>query len=104
LPCKLTFELYRSGARVAGSGSADTIALGPFLHVALVQFVPDQTLSPGQLYSYDIAILQQDERTRLSTQAPELSYGSDGRPSFSLPPNDLELLNIVHGSCRREYG
>ena len=104
LPCKLTLELFCAGTRVAGSGSTDTIALGPFLHVALVQFVPDQALSPGQLYSYDLAIVQQDEPTRLSTQAPELSYGGDGRPSFSLPPHDLALLNIVHGSCRREYG
>jgi hypothetical protein len=96
-------------------GSASTIALGKSLHIALITAQPrsDQQLAPGLLYAYDLKIYPQQNtdnaaplalRDALRSAAlPDicLSYFDHGLPTFALPPEDLNDLRILHGSCRK---
>ncbi len=96
-------------------GTATTIALGKSLHIALITAQPrsQQRLTPGLLYAYDLKIHPTQEtsdtvpialRDALRSAAlPEicLSYFNHGLPTFALPPEDLNDLRILHGSCRK---
>jgi hypothetical protein len=106
-------------------GTASTVTLGKSLHVALITAQPlsAQTLVPGQLYAYDIKIYPHQDDHNLSDFSPEstdttplslqqalrssrfpdvcVSYFEHGLPTFSLPPQDLNNLRILHGSCRK---
>jgi hypothetical protein len=96
-------------------GTATTIALGTSLHIALITAQPrsDQRLEPGLLYAYDLKIhphqntdhsapiaLQDALRSALLPNVC-VSYFNHGLPTFALPPQDLNDLRILHGSCRK---
>ncbi|MBF2077965.1 MAG: PhoD-like phosphatase [Synechococcales cyanobacterium T60_A2020_003] len=101
-------------------GSRQTIALGQHLHlVAVTAIAPpnqsdaDSTLHPGQIYAYDLAFTCSDpspnqtlrEALHGSGESPiSMSYFEHGLPTFALPPQDIEQLRIVHGSCRKIHG
>jgi hypothetical protein len=97
-------------------GTASTIALGKSLHIALVTAQPrsDQRLVPGLLYAYDLKIhppqnsssdaapiALQDALRSAALPDVCLSYFGHGLPTFALPPQDLNDLRILHGSCRK---
>jgi hypothetical protein len=99
------------------TGAAKTIALGKGLHVVAVTAHVDrgETLVPEVLYAYDLSFtrsvndgsdpvlsLQQALRSP-EFPAVSVSYFSHGLPTFSLPPSDLNRLQIFHGSCRKVY-
>jgi hypothetical protein len=103
-------------------GKARTIRLGEFLHVALVTAsAPSGSPGPlqgGLLYTYDLiferkgaaapgddlpAVRRLEDLGLLSGSHP-LGYREGSLPSFSLPPNDLNDLRIVHSSCRKPHG
>ncbi len=104
----------RAQPRLQGTGS--TIAIGKSLHLALItaQPISGESLVPGQLYAYDIKIhpsqiagqpgppLSLAQALR-SPAFPDvcISYFAHGLPTFSLPPDDLNNLRILHGSCRK---
>ncbi len=96
-------------------GTATTIALGQSLHLALItaQSIDHQRLSSGQLYAYDLEIYPQQTANHpapialaQALRSPALphvciSYFDHGLPTFALPPQDLNDLRILHGSCRK---
>jgi hypothetical protein len=94
-------------------GTAHTIALGKSLHIALVTAQPrsNQRLSPGSLYAYDLKIhphhsdaaplALQDALRSVALPDVCVSYFAHGLPTFALPPEDLNDLRILHGSCRK---
>ncbi len=106
-------------------GTAITIAIGKSLHLALITAQPEsgQTLVPGQLYAYDVKIYPHqnaDQPGDLADATAEaiplalpqalrspafpdvgVSYFAHGLPTFALPPQDLNNLRILHGSCRK---
>ncbi|NJM48558.1 MAG: hypothetical protein HC860_22270 [Alkalinema sp. RU_4_3] len=96
-------------------GTATTIALGKSLHIALITAQPrsQQSLLPGVLYAYDLKIYPRQNTSHASpvdlgdalqsAALPRvcLSYFSHGLPTFALPPEDLNDLRILHGSCRK---
>lgn len=77
-----------------------------------------QPLEPGQIYAYDLSFkpcnseLRESDRTleqALASSSPSaapnrISYFNHGLPTFALPPDDLNSLRIVHGSCRKLHG
>lgn len=94
-------------------GQRTTVQLGPNLHVVAVTATPigTQVLQPGQTYVYDLnfdgsSLRDANILNRAgSYEGFNLTYeGGPGLPSFSLPPNDLNQLRIVHGSCRKPHG
>jgi hypothetical protein len=110
-------------------GTRETVALGQNLHVVAVTARPvevGRVLAPGTVYFYNLFFgppggasvpetaddLNDDDIVFLTgASAPDdpqptgLSYSFEHRlPSFSLPPDDLNKLRIIHGTCRRPQG
>ncbi|MGL5061137.1 MAG: PhoD-like phosphatase [Microcoleus sp.] len=113
-------------------GASSTVQLGKYLHVVAVTARPIDSnyLTSGQIYAYDVKFA----RDRGSLAAPEtasktecepetltsclkaasempdcghpvtISYFEHQLPTFALPPEDLNHLRIVHGSCRKPHG
>jgi len=103
-------------------GKAQTARLGEFLHVALVTASATSgspgPLQGGLLYTYDMifekkgdadpgddlpAVRSLVDLGLLSGSHP-LGYREGSLPGFALPPDDLNDLRIIHGSCRKPHG
>lgn len=116
-PDTVTLKVFTTEA---GSGSIlanpilqskqETIALGKNLHVLAITALPiaDALLTPGQVYAYDLyfqsAELNLDQAINSGQENWRISYFAHKLPTFSLPPQDLNYLRIVHGSCRKPHG
>jgi hypothetical protein len=110
-------------------GTSSTVQLGKYLHVVAVTATPidSNILTSGQIYVYDINFAgsreshsviggQENERENLisslwpatselsSLGSATISYFNHQLPTFALPPQDLNYLRIVHGSCRKPHG
>lgn len=97
-------------------GGGETVALGERLHVVAVTAHPvgEEVLSSDMLYAYDLQFQGLDAASSLQSfeQAlavpgeppPSLSYFSHRKPTFALPPQQIEDLRLVHGSCRKPHG
>ncbi|WP_333366374.1 PhoD-like phosphatase [Microcoleus sp. AT3-D2] len=110
-------------------GANSTVHLGKYLHVVAVTATPidSSVLTSGQIYAYDIkftgssesnvggAVPENETENLISClwpAAPDLSalgletisYFAHQLPTFALPPQDLNYLRIVHGSCRKPHG
>lgn len=101
---------------------ASTVRVGERLHIAVVTLrLPEgKALARGRLYSYDLAITPQGQATPATlrslgllandppnadpdgpnTRQLALGYEPDLLPCLLLPPDTLEELRLVHGSCR----
>jgi hypothetical protein len=97
------------------AGSRSTIALGKFLHVVAVTawLTTDQCLSSDRIYAYDLQFVdhtqqppQPLQQALCSSRFPhvEISYYTHQKPTFVLPPERLQDLRIVQGSCRKPHG
>lgn len=122
----VTLEVWDATAeaeRVA-AGRCETVALGRRLHVAVV--VAEGALQWGHLYTYNLSFQALPTREAaprgdlfapgilVAESAPEraaaaarsrLTYCDENAvapalPSFALPPEDLNHVRLVHGSCR----
>lgn len=112
-------------------GTQHTIRLGDHLHVvavtARVNSATDSVLHWGEGYCYDLFFQADEQKATLATVVPEtvahldtpgiltadpaqanacqrLVYPGYALPSFVLPPEDVRLLRVVHGSCRKPHG
>lgn len=110
-------------------GTRHTIRLGDHLHLVAVtaHASEDACLRWGGLYYYDLFFHVDDDNNTLDTLVPEtaphlaspgvltidpaqadplhrLVYPGQPLPGFVLPPEDLNQLRIVHGSCRKPHG
>jgi hypothetical protein len=125
-PCCVTLRVYETddGEGLATSpvleGTRLTARLGQYLHVVAVtaRSTRRDRLQPGTLYAYDLGFdrsasplpstdshytLQQALQGAAAT-AVSISYFGHQLPTFALPPDDLNQLRIVHGSCRKPHG
>ncbi len=108
-------------------GMRRTVRLGDHLHIVAVtaRFAnSDEQLAWGGLYYYDL-FFQSDWPSGDHEPVPAAHLGSPGiltndsaptdplkqlvypghpLPSFVLPPEDLNQLRIMHGSCRKPHG
>lgn len=114
--------------RLLLQGESSTVQLGKYLHVVAVTAKPrdGNFLTSRQIYAYDIEFagrpepsgvpeLENERESLISClwpTAPDLSllgpqtisYFNHQLPTFALPPDDLNYLRIVHGSCRKPHG
>ena len=87
-----------------------TVALGKNLHILAISAQPEgkELLIPGQIYAYDIYFQKADldllEAIDNESGGSKISYFQHQLPTFCLPPQDLNHLRIVHGSCRKPHG
>jgi hypothetical protein len=110
-------------------GASSTVQIGKYLHVVAVTATPidSNILTSGQIYAYDIDFASnreslsgvpgvENERENLIASlwpadpdvsplgSATISYFDHQLPTFALPPDDLNYLRIVHGSCRKPHG
>ncbi|MDQ3666949.1 MAG: hypothetical protein M3410_10305 [Acidobacteriota bacterium] len=111
-------------------GTRQTVRLGAHLHIVAVTARPveaERQLAPGTVYFYNLffgptggGVVPETADEHLNTpdvvdlaeasslgdlQPTSLSYSFEHRlPSFSLPPEDLNKLRIIHGTCRKPDG
>ncbi len=110
----LRLEIYATKDRGATidtvllEGNTDTIQLGKHLHVVTITAFAknDVLLQPGEIYAYNVYCTDDGysliDDTRIHKY--NLSYFSHQLPTFCLPPDNLNNLKIVHGSCRKPHG
>jgi hypothetical protein len=129
-PANVTITLWE-GRTKGGAGEffrsnppTQTLRIADNLHVtvALARISPDsqKILKPNVTYSYDLAMVEVASTHTLASlgllkniptanggppgsERPHLALGyvEDFLPSFALPPDKLQDLRIVYGSCRR---
>lgn len=122
--CRVTLRVYATdygNGLVIGplclEGERHTVALGQNLHIVAVtaEADPRQRLSSGQIYAYDLAFalneadggaLQTLQQALNADHAPlvAISYFEHQLPTFLLPPQDINELKLIHGSCRKTHG
>lgn len=107
---QVTLKVYaQSPTATMLCGSARTYAIGQHLHIVAVTATGTTPLQAGQVYTYNIKL--QDGRDLTSSgvfQTPsyacKIAYDGIDLPSFALPPDNLQNLRILHGSCRKPHG
>jgi hypothetical protein len=129
-PANVTITLWEQRSK-GGAGEffrsnppTTTLHIGDNLHVAvaLLRIPADsqKVLKPSVIYSYDLTIVEGAKTHTLASlgllkdiptanggppgsERPHLAlgYAEDFLPSFALPPDKLEDLRLVYGSCRR---
>ena len=106
-------ETSANGSRLGRTILANrhrTVALGQNLHVLAITAMPisSEVLVPGKIYAYDLYFKLADanlvEAIADEQNKPKVSYFQHQLPTFTLPPQDLNCLRIVHGSCRKPHG
>lgn len=107
--CTVTLKVFQ-GNNVILTGSRSTVAVGVNLHIVAVTAdklaPPHSGLSEGVIYEYDATLDFSDLQHTLSSatgNAP-LAYAPFSRPSFCLPPANVNQLRLIHGSCRIPHG
>jgi hypothetical protein len=132
-PCMVTLRVYvKNDAGDLFEhciGTRKSVRLGDHLHIVAVtaHARADAPLLWGGLYYYDLFFQTEDQGSTSGTPVPEaaahldtpgiltadpaqadplhrLVYPGHPLPSFVLPPEDLNQLRIVHGSCRKPHG
>jgi len=106
------------------TSSVSTVRIGTHLYISLILLeieAPLLPLVPNQIYSYNIRFKNQntneqrdlksvgllaDQTNPVTSRFSNMAIGfKEGQfPSFSLCPNNLEDVVLVHGSCRKLQG
>jgi hypothetical protein len=89
-------------------GARETVAVGKNLHIVAVTaqlLREDRKLTEGVVYQYDLAFDLGNRSMGLvdATEGARLAYPPLKRPSFALPPADLNSLRLLQGSCRMPH-
>ena len=92
------------------SDSRHTVTLGTNLHiVAVTAKTPAPVLTEGVVYRYDMTFNFDglpSESLEVATANAKLAHLSVGKPgpTFCLPPQDINQLRLICGSCRIPHG
>ncbi|BAZ15430.1 hypothetical protein NIES4071_73020 [Calothrix sp. NIES-4071] len=87
-----------------------TTQIGTNLHIVAITAESNYSiLRNGENYLYNLAFNVGETLTTPSVlnsegSILEIAYPEFDLPSFALPPNDINDLRIVHGSCRKLHG
>jgi len=118
-PSVVTLKVYTTIAgqgksldREQLAGSRTTVPVGQHLHIVAVTAKPvdGYLLEPGQIYAYDLEFSDRTQTLNDALNARDVfplitvSYLDHNLPTFAMPPDDLNHLRIVHGSCRKAHG
>jgi len=130
-PQLVTLRIYRrNGAGTLHQqmeGTRHTVRLGDHLHLVAVTARATnehERLAWGELYYYNLFFRPDSKPERPGLETPahldtpgvltndpasadllhRLVYPGHPLPSFVLPPEDLNQVKILHGSCRKPHG
>lgn len=102
----VTFNIYSSnsgGSTVISGSRSSGVKIGDHVFVYCVT-ATGGTLSPGTNYFYDIDFGSGTTLSSLISSGLDLTYDGSSRPSFALPPDNLNQVRLIHGSCRKPHG
>lgn len=89
-------------------GIRHTVAVGANLHiVAVTAKAAADTLTEGHIYRYDLEFEFDDGLNQMlaaATANASLAYPPFDKPSFCLPPKDVNNLRLIQSSCRIPHG
>lgn len=94
-------------------GERSSFALGKYLHVVAItaRSPVGYRLTSDRLYAYDLQLTAADQTRQMqqalcsnSSPTVSISYFAHQKPTFVLPPNRLQDLQISHASCRKPHG
>ena len=121
-PRSLQIQVYKTSnqgstvGKVVLEATANTVELGKHLHIIAITAKPkdSELLQLDTIYAYNIFCNNDDSKSDagdrfsllddLKSSIYSLSYFDHQLPTFSLPPQDLNRLKIIHGSCRKPHG
>jgi hypothetical protein len=109
---EVTLHIFISDVQVVPplfSGKSGTIRVGEHLHIVAVTARADAgvVLKPGEIYYYDLLFSTKTGPKNLrdgSATTDRIVWGYKGThplPSFAMPPNDLNDVRLIQGSCRK---
>jgi hypothetical protein len=107
--CNVTLEIFDTRNNLLITGSRKTIQLGTNLHVvAVTASSVSNILLPGENYLYNLDFGNSKKLNYPGILNPQgsidIAYPPYHLPSFALPPQNLNELRILHGSCRKLHG
>jgi len=107
-PAQVTLSVLDGSGRKLLGGARHTVAVGLRLHIVAVTASPlvaGTLLVENTIYRYDLSFDFADksgvglaEATGMAPQ--DFAYAPYTTPSFCLPPQDLNHLRVLQGSCR----
>jgi hypothetical protein len=109
-PGRVTLKVLDPGGLRMLEGTRHTIAVGAKLHIVAVTATrqpPAAPLVENVVYRYDLTFAFDDNlSTDLGTATGNalLAYPPFDKPTFCLPPKDLNSLRLMHSSCRMPHG
>ncbi len=124
-PANVSLRVFESGSpgnplmatgTAPNTNPAATTAIGKNLHIVAATVRSDTPLVPDKTYCYDATFVTNDPSASTYTlaqattapgatpHAKPFAYDPFDFPSFALPPQDLNSLRIMHGSCRKPHG
>ncbi len=110
LPGSVVLTVVDASGHQMMSDSRHTVTLGTNLHiVAVTAKTPAPVLTEGVVYRYDMTFNFDglpSEPLEVATANAKLAYLSVGKPgpTFCLPPQDINQLRLICGSCRIPHG
>ncbi|MGH9752395.1 MAG: hypothetical protein ACREA2_06380, partial [Blastocatellia bacterium] len=108
-PGEVTLKVLAPDNTVMMEATQRAVAIGANLHIVAVTAVaPIGTLlTEGVVYRYDLDFNFDGKTAPMSlsdaTKQAPLTYPSLDKPSFALPPKNLNQLRLLHGSCRMPH-
>lgn len=96
------FSSKTGGSALVTGRQTSGISIGNNVFVYCVT-ATGATFSAGTNYYYDIDF-SGTTLSRLISDGLNLTYDGGDRPSFALPPSDLNNVRLIHGSCRKPHG
>ncbi len=107
VPATVTLTVVDDQNALVAVGEGESSAIGLNLHfVAVTARVQlGKPLKEGIVYEYDLTFLLSNSSTTLAvvTNNAKLAYPPFKRPSFALPPANLNSLRVLQGSCRMPH-
>ena len=110
--CTVTLTVSTAAGAFVMSGPGKTIAIGKNLHIVAVtaqSTIVETPMAEGTIYQYDLGFNFDDKTLGTTTLAAAtdnaaLAYPPFLLPTFCLPPQDLNALRLICGSCRKSSG
>ncbi|MET0625969.1 MAG: hypothetical protein ABW250_23745 [Pyrinomonadaceae bacterium] len=105
-PCDVTLKVLDANGDSVIEGTQRAVAVGANLYIVAVtaRAMPrGQRLTEGVVYQYNLLFDFPDHLSAnlaSATNGANLSYPPYALPSFALPPQDLNFLRVLQGSCR----
>lgn len=104
----VTLEIFNTNSLIEinplmSGNQSSGVCIGDHIYIYCVT-ASGITLNPGTNYYYDINFGNGNWLSELISGGLDLTFDGSQRPSFAIPPDNLDQVRLVHGSCRKPHG